>query len=122
MLSKLALQERIGRVMGIGQSLSTLGRILGPTVGGATYQYLGVTGPYLIGAVAIVVAFLLSLQFPICCHSGSLGLAERNWDLILLAKLHTMVSSYNLIWLFHLIARYQMWSHMVRLEKRVKQQ
>jgi MFS family permease len=64
MLSKLAPQEKVGGVMGIGQSISTLGRIVGPVVGGASYQYLGVASPYLIGAVAMVVAFLFSLQLP----------------------------------------------------------
>jgi MFS family permease len=64
MLSKLAPQERIGGVMGIGQSLATLGRIVGPVVGGVSYQYCGVATPYIIGAVAMVVAFLFSLQLP----------------------------------------------------------
>jgi MFS transporter, DHA1 family, tetracycline resistance protein len=64
MLSKLAPQARVGGVLGIGQSLSTLGRILGPLVGGAAYQYLGTGSPYMIGAVAMVVAFLLSFQLP----------------------------------------------------------
>jgi len=64
MLSKLAPQERVGGVMGIGQSLSTLGRIVGPAIGATTYQYFGQSCPYLIGAVAMVVAFMLSLQLP----------------------------------------------------------
>lgn len=64
MLSKLAARDRVGGVLGVGQSLSTLGRIIGPIVGGAAYQYLGFSSPYWIGAVAMVVAFLLSLKLP----------------------------------------------------------
>jgi MFS transporter, DHA1 family, tetracycline resistance protein len=65
MLSRLAPGDRMGGVLGIGQSLSTLGRILGPLVGGAAFQYLGVACPYYIGATAMLVAFALSFQLPI---------------------------------------------------------
>lgn len=64
MLSKLAPKEKAGGVLGIGQSLSTLGRIAGPIVGAYAFQYLGMSSPYFIGAVAMVVAFVLSMQLP----------------------------------------------------------
>ncbi len=64
MLSRLAPPDQVGGVLGVGQSLSTLGRIVGPVVGGASYQYLNVASPYWIGAVAMVVAFALSLKLP----------------------------------------------------------
>jgi MFS transporter, DHA1 family, tetracycline resistance protein len=64
MLSKLAPQERSGGILGIGQSVSTLGRIFGPLVGCACYKHFGIPVPYMIGTVAMVVAFLLSLQLP----------------------------------------------------------
>jgi MFS family permease len=64
MLSKLAPGEQVGGVLGVGQSLSTLGRIVGPAVGCAAYQYLGPISPYAIGALAMMVAFFLSLQLP----------------------------------------------------------
>ena len=63
-VSKMAPADKVGGVLGIGQSLSTLGRILGPAVGGAAFQYLGTASPYYIGAVAMVVAFILSLRLP----------------------------------------------------------
>jgi MFS family permease len=65
MLSKLASADRVGGVLGVGQSLATLGRIIGPIVGGMSYQYLGMSAPYWIGAVAMVVAFVLSLKLPV---------------------------------------------------------
>lgn len=64
MVSKLASSDTVGGVLGVGQSLSTLGRILGPMIGGAAFQYLGAASPYYIGAVAMVVAFALSLRLP----------------------------------------------------------
>lgn len=63
-ISKLAPTEEIGGVMGVGQSLSTLGRILGPVIGGASFQYLGMGSPYVIGAAGMVLAFVLSLMLP----------------------------------------------------------
>lgn len=64
LLSKLAPQEKVGGVLGVGQSISTLGRILGPAAGGAAFQYLGMDSPYLIGAVVMMVAFVLSFTLP----------------------------------------------------------
>ncbi|HEY9870933.1 MAG TPA: hypothetical protein V6D08_17340, partial [Candidatus Obscuribacterales bacterium] len=53
-----------GGVLGVGQSLATLGRILGPVVGGAAFQYLGMASPYYIGAAAMAVAGGLALLLP----------------------------------------------------------
>jgi MFS family permease len=64
LLSKLAPQENMGGTLGIGQSLSTLGRILGPAVGGAAFQYLGMNSPYVIGAVVMMVAFAMAFALP----------------------------------------------------------
>jgi DHA1 family tetracycline resistance protein-like MFS transporter len=63
-VSKLAPADQVGGVMGVNQSLGTLGRILGPLVGGAAFQYLGMASPYWIGAAATAVAFVLSLSLP----------------------------------------------------------
>lgn len=76
MLSQLAPAERVGGVMGVGQSLSTLGRILGPAIGGLSFQYGGAATPYLIGAVAMVVAFVLNLKLPAPNRSNRLKTAE----------------------------------------------
>lgn len=64
MISKLSPVDRTGGVLGVGQSVSTLGRIIGPAVGGFAFQYAGMSSPYVIGAVAMVVAFLISLRLP----------------------------------------------------------
>ena len=64
LLSKLADKDTVGGVMGVGQSLSTMGRILGPAVGGFAFQYWGDTSPYIIGACAMVLAVVLSVLLP----------------------------------------------------------
>lgn len=64
LLSKLAPEDKTGGVLGVGQSLSTLGRIAGPVIGGFAFQYLGMSSPYFIGAVAMAVAFVLSMKLP----------------------------------------------------------
>lgn len=64
MLSKLANPSETGGVLGVGQSLSTLGRILGPMAGGAAYQYLNVESPYYLGSVCMMVVFAMALRLP----------------------------------------------------------
>lgn len=63
-LSKLVPSDQSGGVLGVGHSLSTLGRILGPIAGGAAFQYLGMGSPYIIGAVCMILAFVFSLFLP----------------------------------------------------------
>ncbi len=64
MTSKLADPEKVGGVLGVGQSLSTLGRVLGPIAGGTAFQYLGVEFPYYVGAAVMVVVLLISFALP----------------------------------------------------------
>lgn len=62
--SKLADPEKVGGVLGVGQSLSTLGRILGPIVGGYAFQLLGVEYPYFIGAAVMLLVLVMSFSLP----------------------------------------------------------
>jgi MFS transporter, DHA1 family, tetracycline resistance protein len=64
LLSKLAPQESMGGILGVGQSISTLGRIIGPAAGGAAFQYLGMDSPYAIGAVVMIMAFAMTFALP----------------------------------------------------------
>lgn len=64
MLSKLAPSDTAGGVLGVGQSLSTLGRIAGPIVGCFVFEKLGSQSPYMIGAAAMVIAFALGFMLP----------------------------------------------------------
>lgn len=64
LISKMASEDSVGGVMGLGQSLSTLGRILGPALGGFAFQHWGYGSPYWIGACTMVVAVVLGLCLP----------------------------------------------------------
>lgn len=64
LLSKLAPADETGGVMGIGQSMATLGRILGPVVGGYLFDHVGPSSPYWVGAAVMGVAFALSFRLP----------------------------------------------------------
>lgn len=64
LLSKLAPEDRMGGVLGVGQSLSTLGRIIGPTLGCYLFQTVGMSSPYIVGASAMVAVLLLSFALP----------------------------------------------------------
>ncbi len=48
--------------MGVAQSLSSLGRILGPAWGGFICNALGLRWPFLTGGLLMVLAFVLSLR------------------------------------------------------------
>jgi MFS transporter, DHA1 family, tetracycline resistance protein len=64
MLSKLSDKGQVGGIMGVGQSLATLGRIIGPIAGGYAFGHLGLGAPYVIGAVAMLVVALLGFSLP----------------------------------------------------------
>lgn len=64
LLSKLSVSGETGGVMGIGQSMSTLGRILGPIAGGFLFDCMGAASPYWLGACCTLMACLLSLRLP----------------------------------------------------------
>lgn len=64
LLSKLSPPDETGVVMGIGQSMTTLGRILGPVAGGFLFDAMGASSPYWLGASCMLLAFALSLKLP----------------------------------------------------------
>ncbi len=63
-LSKQADPSRVGGALGVGQSLSTLGRILGPIAGGWFFLHVGLQTPYYLGAAVMILAFALSFLLP----------------------------------------------------------
>ena len=64
LLSKLAPTDKIGGILGVGQSLSTFGRILGPIIGAAAFQYFGYASPYFIGTAIMILAFIFTFSLP----------------------------------------------------------
>ncbi|HSN13128.1 MAG TPA: MFS transporter [Anaeromyxobacteraceae bacterium] len=63
LLSRMAHKDEQGGTMGIGESASALGRIVGPETGTFTYANVGHAFPYLLGGVLMAVAagFAVSL-------------------------------------------------------------
>lgn len=59
-ISLLAPAEEQGSAMGVTQSMSSLGRIIGPAVGGAVYGYL-ITAPFIFSGLLAFIAFLIIL-------------------------------------------------------------
>ncbi len=61
LLSRVAPPELQGSVLGIGQSVGSLARIIGPTLAGIVYDLRGIAWPYLGGAWVAGAAFLVAL-------------------------------------------------------------
>jgi MFS transporter, DHA1 family, tetracycline resistance protein len=64
LLSRTSGVDEQGGIMGIAQSLSSLGRILGPAWGGFAYEALGMRWPFISGGLLMCMAFILSLRIP----------------------------------------------------------
>ncbi len=62
LLSRSTHVDEQGGIMGIAQSMASLGRILGPIWGGYTFGTLGIKWPFLSAACFMALAFLLSLR------------------------------------------------------------
>jgi multidrug resistance protein len=64
LLSRVAPPQLQGSVLGIGQSVGSLARIIGPFLAGVVYDLQGMTWPYLGGAVVAGGALLAALTLP----------------------------------------------------------
>lgn len=56
LVSRAAPEREQGRLLGVSQSLSAAGRVLGPIAGGVAFARLGVGAPYLAGAGLALLA------------------------------------------------------------------
>ena len=62
LLSRSSHVEEQGGIMGIAQSMASLGRIVGPIWGGYAFGALGFRWPFVSAAVLMTLAFLLGLK------------------------------------------------------------
>ncbi len=62
LLSRSSHVDEQGGIMGIAQSMSSLGRIIGPIWGGYSFGALGFRWPFISAAFFMSLAFLLSLK------------------------------------------------------------
>ena len=56
LFSKNTSEKNQGGVMGIAQSVSSLARAAGPIIAGAFFEYTGITTPFVISAILLVLA------------------------------------------------------------------
>jgi predicted MFS family arabinose efflux permease len=61
LLSRMARREDQGGTLGIGESASALGRIVGPEAGTYSYAHLSLAAPYLGGGLLMAVAAVLAM-------------------------------------------------------------
>jgi DHA1 family tetracycline resistance protein-like MFS transporter len=64
LLSRTAPLELQGSILGIGQSVGSLARIIGPLLAGVVFDLLGIAWPYLGGAAVALLALLVSITLP----------------------------------------------------------
>ncbi len=62
MISLLASSEDQGEALGVSQSLSALGRIIGPLIGGWVYREYGPSTPFFFAGVVMLLAILLGAK------------------------------------------------------------
>jgi MFS transporter, DHA1 family, tetracycline resistance protein len=62
--SRQASADTQGLTLGVLQSMSALARAVGPLVGGLVYEFVGMRGPYILGAVGLMIVFALAFRLP----------------------------------------------------------
>jgi len=63
MISKYSPDNQQGEILGVNQSISALGRVLGPLWGGFAFEYIGFEFPFLTGAFFTLVTFGIAFFF-----------------------------------------------------------
>ena len=61
MISKYSPDNKQGAILGITQSFSALGRVLGPLWGGFAFDYIGYEFPFLTGALFTFITFMITI-------------------------------------------------------------
>lgn len=65
LLSRSAPDQLQGSALGIGQSVSSLARVAGPMLGGLSWDFLGTTGPFYLGAILALLALIRVVFLPL---------------------------------------------------------
>jgi MFS family permease len=63
LLSLNVPEEQQGSILGIGRSISTLARALGPMISGYLFAFVGKNWPFYIGAFLMLIVLLFALNF-----------------------------------------------------------
>ncbi len=59
MISQRSSQNVQGGILGLNQSLASMGRIIGPMLGGILFDYAGMHSPYFFGACLVLLAIMI---------------------------------------------------------------
>jgi MFS family permease len=62
LVSELSPENERGEIIGVFQSVGSLGRIIGPNVGGQLFNAISAGAPYFAGAVIMFFSFVMALQ------------------------------------------------------------
>ena len=62
LISKMVLPFELGEVFGVNTSLNSLMTIIGPLTAGLVYDYINPTAPYWLGAILLMIAFVLMIR------------------------------------------------------------
>jgi multidrug resistance protein len=61
-ISKMVLPSELGEIFGVNTSLNSLMTIIGPLTAGLVYDYISPTAPYWLGAVLLLIGFVLVVR------------------------------------------------------------
>ena len=61
-ISKIVSPREIGEVFGVNASLNSLMSVIGPLWAGLVYDYIRPTAPYWMGAILLIIAFILIVR------------------------------------------------------------
>lgn len=62
LISKSVGEDVQGRTLGLAQGLSSIGRVIGPVLGGWLFDHLGIKSPFEAGAMFVGLCLLISTQ------------------------------------------------------------
>ena len=68
LVSQFSPAEAQGEMLGLNQSMASLGRIAGPILGGNCFDWLGPHSPFTAGALLVSAAFILITTISITTH------------------------------------------------------
>ncbi len=68
LVSLLSPEAQRGETIGVFQSMQSLGRIIGPIVGGYLFEHSAITAPYWTGAAIMAIAFALTINLKAICE------------------------------------------------------
>ncbi|MEO1644861.1 MAG: MFS transporter [Chloroflexota bacterium] len=63
LITKRTDPSETGSTLGVSSSLYSLANAMTPLLGGAVFQFLGVSAPFMIGGVILLIALALALQY-----------------------------------------------------------